>query len=103
MNFAATLGPEIRDDLSMFSTALRDRFSHRSPAEPVRASLNNIRKSSKDASRVTAMMTKAYPDIGMSDTFNQLTIHHLLQGLPDQYIAYEVQSGNQGHCLRQWT
>ena len=68
----------------MFSMALRDRFSHRSPTETVRASLNNIRKSSKEsiqeyASRVRAMLTKAYPDIGMSDTFNQLTIHHLLQ------------------------
>ena len=93
MNFAATLGPEIRDDLMMFSMTLRDRFSHRTPAETVRASLNNIKKSSKESiqeSRVRAMMTKAYPDIGMSETFNQLTIHHLLQGLPDQSIAYEV-------------
>ena len=95
LNFAATLGPEIRDDLMMFSMTLRDRFSHRTPAETVRASLNNIKKSSKEsiqeyASRVRAMMTKAYPDIGMSETFNQLTIHHLLQGLPDQSIAYEV-------------
>ena len=95
LNFAATLGPEIRDDLITFTMALRDRFSHRTPAETVRASLNNIKKSSKEsiqeyASRVRAMMTKAYPDIGMSETFNQLTIHHLLQGLPDQSIAYEV-------------
>lgn len=95
LNFAATLGPEIRDDLLTFTMALRDRFSHRTPAETVRASLNNIKKSSKEsiqeyASRVRAMMTKAYPDIGMSETFNQLTIHHLLQGLPDQSIAYEV-------------
>ena len=36
------------------------------------------------------MMTKAYPDIGMSETFNQLMIHHLLQGLSDQSIAYEA-------------
>ena len=36
------------------------------------------------------MMTKAYSDIGMSETFNQLMIHHLLQGLSDQSIACEV-------------
>ena len=95
LNFAATLGPEIRDDLMMFSMSLTDRFSHRAPAETVRASLNNTKKSCKEsiqeyASRVRTMMTKAYPDIGMSETFNQLTIHHLLQGLPDQSIAYEV-------------
>ena len=42
------------------------------------------------ASRVREMMTKAYPDIGMSETSNQLMIHHLLQGLSDQSIAYEV-------------
>ena len=94
LNFAATLGPEVRDDFMMLSTSLRDRFSHRTPVETVRASLNNIMKSSKEsiheyASRVRGMMTKAYPDIGMSETFNQLMIHHLLQGLSDQSIAYE--------------
>ena len=95
LNFAASLGPEIRENLMLFSQALRDRFSHRTPAETVRASLNNIKKSSKEtiqeyASRVRTMMSKAYPDIGCSETFNQMTIHHLLQGLPDQIIAYEV-------------
>lgn len=95
LSFAANLGPEIRDNIFVFSQSLRDRFSHRAPAETVRASLNNIKKNSKEsiqeyASRVRAMMAKAYPDIGLSDTFNQLTIHHLLQGLPDQSIAYEV-------------
>ena len=95
LSFAANLGPEIRDNIVVFSLSLRDRFSHRAPAETVRASLNNIKKNSKEsiqeyASRVRAMMAKAYPDIGLSDTFNQLTIHHLLQGLPDQSIAYEV-------------
>ena len=42
------------------------------------------------ASRVRTMMTRAYPDIGMTDTFTQMTIHHLLQGLNDQSIGYEV-------------
>ena len=95
LNFAATLRPVVRDDLMMLSMSLRDRFSHRTPAETVRASLNNIKKSSKEsiyeyASRVREMMSKAYPDIGMSERFNQLMIHHLLQGLSDQSIAYEV-------------
>ena len=95
IELAATLGAEIRDDVMMFSKALRERFSHRTPADTVRASLNNIKKSSKEsvqeyASRVRAMMIKAYPDICTSETFNQLTIHHLLQGLPDRSIAYDV-------------
>lgn len=95
LNFATTLGPEIRESVMMFYQGLRDRFSHRIPAETVRASLNNIKKSSKEsiqeyASRVGAMMARTYPDIGLSDTFNQLTMHHLLQGLPDQTIANEV-------------
>ena len=94
LNFATTLGSVVRDDLMLLSTSLRDRFSHRTPTETVRASLNNIKKSSKEsiheyASRVREMMTKAYPDIGMSETFNQLMIH-LQQGLSDQSIAYEV-------------
>lgn len=36
MNFAASLGPEIREDILLFSQALRDRFSHRTPPEVVR-------------------------------------------------------------------
>lgn len=95
MNYAASLGPEVRDSIALFSQAMADRFSHRTPPETVRASLNNIKKSSKEsiqeyASRVRTMMAKAYPDIGCSETFTQMTIHHLLQGLPDQTIAYEV-------------
>lgn len=95
MNFAASLGPEIRGNLPVFVQALRDRFTHSTPAETVRASLNNIKKSSKEtiqeyASRVRTLMTKGYPDIGCTETFTQMTIHHLLQGLPDQTIAYEV-------------
>ena len=95
LNFAVTLGPEVREDILLFSQALRDRFTHRTPPETVRASLNNIRRSSKEtiqeyASRVRTMMNRAYPDIGPTETFNQMTIHHFLQGLPDQTIAYEV-------------
>ena len=95
MNFAASLGPEIRGNLDLFVQALRDRFTHTTPAETVRASLNNIRKSSKEtiqeyAARVRTLMAKGYPDIGCTETFTQMTIHHFLQGLPDQTIAYEV-------------
>ena len=95
MSFAAGLGPETRGDIDLFVQALRDRFTHRTPAETVRASLNNIKKNSKEtiqeyASRVRTLMAKAYPDIGSTETFTQMTIHHLLQGLPDQTIAYEV-------------
>ena len=49
LTFAATLRPVVRDDLMMLSMSLRDRFSHRTAAETVRASLNNIKKSSKES------------------------------------------------------
>ena len=96
MDFAAGLSPEVREDLMLFSEALRERFSHSTtPAETVRANLNNLRKNAKEtmqeyASRVRTMMARAYPDIGTTETFTQMTIHHLLQGLNDQSIAYEV-------------
>ena len=95
MDFAAGLSSEVREDLTFFSQALRERFSHSTPAETVRANLNNLRKTPKEtiqeyASRVRTMMARAYPDIGNTDTFTQMTIHHLLQGLNDQSIAYEV-------------
>ena len=96
MDFAAGLSQEVREDLMLFSEALRERFSHSTtPAETVRANLNNLRKNAKEsmneyASRVRTMMARAYPDIGTTETFTQMTIHHLLQGLNDQSIAYEV-------------
>ena len=88
MNFVASLGPEIGGNLDLFVQALRDRFTHTTPAETVRASLNNIRKSSKEtiqeyAARVRTLMAKGYPDIGCTETFTQMTIHHFLQGLPN--------------------
>ena len=80
----------------LFSEALQERFSHSTtPAETVRANLNNLSKNAKKtmqeyASRVRTMMASVYPDIGTTETFTQMTIHHLLQGLNDQSIAYEV-------------
>ena len=95
LNFAANLTPDIRNNYFMFIQALKERFAHTTPAETVRASLNNIKKSPKEsiqeyASRVRTLMAKGYPDIGSTETFNQMTMHHFLQGLPDQAIAYEV-------------
>ena len=95
LNFAANLSPEIRNDSFLFIQALKERFAHTTPAETVRANLNNIKKTSKEsiqeyASRVRTLMAKGYPDIGSTETFNQMTIHHFLQGLSDQAIAYEV-------------
>ena len=53
MSFAAGLGPETRGDIDLFVQALRDRFTHRTPAETVRASLNNIKKKiQRDNSRI---------------------------------------------------
>ena len=49
LKFAAILVPVVRDDLMMLSMPLRDRFSHRTPEETVRASLNNIKKTSKES------------------------------------------------------
>ena len=96
MDFAVGLSPEVCEDLMLFLEALRKRFSHTTtPAETVRANLNSLRKKAKEtmqeyASIVRTMITRAYPDIGTSETFTRLTIHNLLQGLHDQSVVYEV-------------
>ena len=79
----------------MFIQALKERFAHTTPAETVRASVNNIMKSPKESiqeyvSRVRTLMANGYPDIRSTETFNQMTMHPFLQDLPDQAIAYEV-------------
>jgi len=95
MTFVASLSAEIRKDELLLVRALKERFSHSAPAETHRANLSHIRRSSKEslqeyASRVRTLMSKAYPDIGNTSTYEQLLIQHFMNGIQDQTLAYEV-------------
>ena len=74
---------------------MEQRFGQCLLAETHRANLNNIKKQSREtiqqySARVSQLMTRAYPGIQGTGIFENLAIEHLLRGLPDQKMAYEI-------------
>ena len=95
MDFAAELDMETVRDPTQLVAALKTRYSCRVPAHIHREQLANMHKNPSEtfqdyAAKIQSKMIKAYPDIQKSETFNQLAIHHFLQGLQDQNLSYEV-------------
>jgi len=99
LSFVTTLDPDTVRDTDLLINALRRRFGHHAPSQTYRAMLTSLHKTSKEstqdyAARVQMMMSRAYPDIKMTNTFQQLSIEHFLNGLPEQEISYEVMKLN---------
>ena len=74
---------------------MEQRFGQCLLAETHRANLNNMKKQSREiiqqySVRVSQLMTRAYPGIQGTGIFEHLAIEHLLKGLPDQRMAYEI-------------
>ena len=95
MTFVAGLNMDTVRDPRKLVSALKSRFGRQVPAQTHRAALANLRKSSSEtlqdfASKVQAIMTKAYPDIEGTETFTQLAIQHFLNGIQDQDLSFEV-------------
>ena len=93
--FASNLNPAVREDSTMLLGALEQRFGQSLLAETYRANLYNVRKSSKEtlqeySARVNHLMSRAYPGMEGTSIYSNLLIEHLLKGLPDQRLAYEV-------------
>ena len=64
-------------------------------AETQRANLNNMKKQSREtiqqySARVSQLMTRSYQGIQGTGIFENLAIEHLLKGLPDQKMAYDI-------------
>ncbi|KAH3714038.1 hypothetical protein DPMN_073841 [Dreissena polymorpha] len=82
-------------DADILSESLIYRFTPCLPSQTYRARLNGMKKQATEpfqrfASRIQDTMMKAFPDIINSETFEQLSIQHFLEGLPDEDVAYEV-------------
>jgi hypothetical protein len=95
LTFASHLTPDTRQDLSAFLRAMKRRFGDHVLAETHRLNLQNIKAQAREsvqeyASRVNTAMTKAYPGLENTPLFADLTIDHLLNGLADQNLAYDV-------------
>ena len=94
--FASNLPIHVREDTELLISAMEQRFRQCLLAETHRANLNNIKKQSREtiqqySARVSQLMTRAYPGIQGTGIFeNLIAIEHLLRGLPDQKMAYEI-------------
>ena len=95
LSFVAQLPEHVRTDFDLLVTAMERRFGDHVLAQTYRATLQTIRKDTREslseyASRVSVAMSKAYPGLYGSQLFTDLTIEHLVQGLNDPNMAYDV-------------
>ena len=97
LTYTSQLTATVRSNINQLIAALKRRFGDHSLPETERANLQTLRKSVKEslpeyASRVMTMVMRAYPGMEGTPLFNELTIEHLVCGLPDPTLVYDVLS-----------
>jgi len=95
LTFAQDLPAYIRDDLSSLIRSLGNRFGDHVLPETHRAALWNLQRNAKEslqeyAARTRTMVSKAYPGMQGSQLLEQITVEHMVQGLGDADMAYDV-------------
>jgi hypothetical protein len=94
--FASRLTIEVRTNPISFVQAMVRRFGDHVMPETHRINLQNIKRINGEsmqeyASKVTTGMSKAYPGLdNTSQLYTELCIEHLLNGLQDRSLAYDV-------------
>ena len=93
--FASNLPHVTVENTESLLQAMGQRFGQCLLAETHRANLYNLKKQSKESlqqysARVSRLMSRAYPGMQGNAVFDNLAIEHLLRGLPDQKLAYEI-------------
>ena len=95
MEYVSRLPVDVRSRLPQLVNALERRFGDYVLPETHRASLQSIKKNSKEtlqeySARVHMLMIKAYPGLEGSKIFVDMTIEHLVNGLADPNLIYDV-------------
>ena len=93
--FASQLPPDVCYSISQLSSAMEHRFGEKYLPETYRRELNVLKRKNDESlqeysSRVEGIVRKAYPGIDDSELCRKLSIEHMLNGLNDQSIAYDV-------------
>ncbi|VDI77093.1 Hypothetical predicted protein [Mytilus galloprovincialis] len=93
-NFAAELPYDTRSSFRLLSREMESRFGDNNLPETYRKELQTVRKDYKEstneyAARIQTMVKKEYPGMNQQ-LFNSIAIEHMLNGLPDQSVAYDV-------------
>ena len=95
LEYATNLIPEIRCDIYKLQDAMKQRFGDHTLPETYRLQLKSMQQKSDESvqefsSRIGTIMNKAYPGLRDEQLKAELAIEHLLNGLNDQNVAYEV-------------
>ena len=93
--FASNLPHVTVENTESLLQAMRQHFGQCLLAETHRANLHNLKKLTKESlqqysARVSSLISRAYPGMQGTAIFDNLAIEHLLRGLPDQKLAYEI-------------
>ena len=94
LTFTAQLPAYLREDLDSLCKEMDKRFGDHTLPETYRRNLMTMRQSNSEsyqkyAARVSECVRKAFPGINYV-LFNELCVEHLLNGIPDQGVAYDV-------------
>ena len=95
IQFVSRLPAQERSTLPNLVAALKQRFGDNAPPAMHQAALQGLKRNPHEdlqeyAARVHDLMTKAYPGLEGSTIFTNLTIEHLINGLGDQALIYDV-------------
>ena len=95
LEYYAEQTSDVRSDLYMLVASFKRRFDDRKLPETYRASLPMLKIQSREsleefASRVRKTVSKAYPGISGTTLLEDMTIEHLVKGLSDQSLIYDV-------------
>ena len=95
--YVSQLTPDIRHNLYMLVSAMKRRFDDPVLAETHRANLQCVSKKRNEsvqeyAARINSITSKAYPGFQGTEMFQKIAIEHMLKGLDDPGVAYDVQT-----------
>ena len=97
MEFVARLPPKTRYNFIELVDALNTCYGDPELPETYRATLQSLKKQPKEglheyAARVADVVSKAYPGLEGTKLYTDLIIEHIICGLPDQNLIYDVLS-----------
>ncbi|KAK3101153.1 hypothetical protein FSP39_001356 [Pinctada imbricata] len=94
LSFVAQLPREVRENMDLLGLEMEKRFGDHTLPETYRRNLQKMKKQydetyQKFSARIAENVRKAYPGIG-SELYNSLCVEHMLSGIHDQDVAYDV-------------
>ncbi len=97
MEYVAHMSELTRSSLSRFLKSMERRFGDHVLPETRRASLATLKKQSKEtleefAARTRMLVSRAYPGLEGTDLFEKITVEHMVGGLSDPNITYDIMS-----------